>query len=321
MKKGKKIVLNDSSLNRYGFRVLTSGLTNLEEFRKNPVLLYMHFRDEGTADWCDYKPIGHWEDIEVVDDILSATPVFDECDELSKVVAAKFEAGTFNAASIGMRIIETSEDKDYILPGQRRATVTKWEILEASIVDIPANPNATRLYLLDYGTRRLTSPGIDVPLIKFESMNLKKAWKTVLAFLKITEDKAETTQLSEDHLMSIDAEMQRLQDENATLRSAKEKAEGDLAAKETELTKLTADLTAKNGEIKNLNESLATKDSEITALKEQVENLKKAPVTEESHLVPGGEGLSDESMAQFCQSKEADDFSAMAERLKNEGLI
>lgn len=94
-----------------------------------------------------------------------------------------------------------------------------------------------------------------------------------------------------------------------------------MAAKGAELTKLTADLEAKKGEIKNLNESLTTKDGEITALKEQVENLKKAPVTEESHLAPGGESQSDESLAQFCQSKEADNFSAMAERLKNEGLI
>ena len=43
----KRIILSDSSLNRYGFRVLTSGML-IEAFKKNPVMLYMHFRDEGS---------------------------------------------------------------------------------------------------------------------------------------------------------------------------------------------------------------------------------------------------------------------------------
>ena len=319
MKKGKKIVLTDSSLNRYGYRVLTSGITNLDEFRKNPVMLYMHFRDEGSQYWCDYKAIGHWEDIEVDGDTLSAVPVFDEVDELSRTIGAKFEAGTFNAASIGMRIIETSEDKSVIVQGQTRATVTKWELLEASIVDVPANPNATRLYFLNDGARSLA--GTDVPLLTPRSMNLKKAWKTVLAFLKISEDKAETTQLSDDNLQSIDAEMKRLQDENETLRSAKEKADGDLAAASANVTKLTADLQTKDGELSTLKNNLAAKDQEIASLKQQVDNLKKNPTPEEHHLAPKGDGGDDNSFEAFCQSKDADDYAAMSARLKEEGLI
>ena len=42
----KRIILSDSSLNRYGYRVLTAGLL-LEAFIDNPVMLYGHFRDEG----------------------------------------------------------------------------------------------------------------------------------------------------------------------------------------------------------------------------------------------------------------------------------
>lgn len=44
-------VLHDETVNTYGFRMLTSG-ANLEEFRKNPVILLNH------KDW--ELPIGRW---------------------------------------------------------------------------------------------------------------------------------------------------------------------------------------------------------------------------------------------------------------------
>ena len=88
----KRIILSDSSLNRYGYRVLTSGML-LEAFKKNPVMLYMHFRDEGSPIWGETKAIGHWEDIQLEGDVLSAIPVFDKVDQLSKDIAAKYEQG------------------------------------------------------------------------------------------------------------------------------------------------------------------------------------------------------------------------------------
>ena len=33
-------------------------------------MLYMHFRDEGSPYWGDYKAIGHWEDIQLNGDEL-----------------------------------------------------------------------------------------------------------------------------------------------------------------------------------------------------------------------------------------------------------
>lgn len=46
-------VLHDESVNTYGFRMLTSG-ANLEEFKKNPVMLLNH--DDYLADW----PVGKY---------------------------------------------------------------------------------------------------------------------------------------------------------------------------------------------------------------------------------------------------------------------
>ena len=138
----KRIILSDSSLNRYGYRVLTSGML-LEAFKKNPVMLYMHFRDEGSPIWGETKAIGHWEDIQLEGDVLSAIPVFDKVDQLSKDIAAKYEAGTYNAASVGIRIIATSANKDLLVPGQTRETVTESELMEASKNGLERILNAT----------------------------------------------------------------------------------------------------------------------------------------------------------------------------------
>ena len=124
-KKLKRCVLSDESINSYGYRVLTSGI-DLSAFRKNPLLLWGHYRDEGSACWCNYLPIGHWEDIEVKDGVLSACPVFDCTDELSQTICDKYEAGTLSASSIGFRIKATSSEKKHLLPGHGRFRTILW---------------------------------------------------------------------------------------------------------------------------------------------------------------------------------------------------
>lgn len=322
---GKRIILSDPSLNRYGYRVLTEGI-DISSFEKNPILLYMHFRDEGSSVWGNYKAIGHWKDIRVEDGVLSAEPVFDEVDELSKTVAAKFNAGTFNAASIGIRILATSGEKEFLVPGQTRETVTKCELLEASIVDVPANANAVRLY--DRSTSAYLAAGMDanaVPELKLLTtsvMNFKKKWKSVLAFLSIGEDKADATAITDEQLDSLDAELSRLQGENAQLKSDKEKAEGNLSTSANEVTTLKSDLSKKDGEISTLKTDLQKKEDEIMQLKEQVENLKKGPAGQDSPLSPKTEPGSEEKedLAAFCE-KNSSDYEALSARLKEEGLI
>lgn len=305
----RRVILSDSSLNRYGYRILTEGI-DLTSFRKNPLLLYMHLRDEGSPLWGQNKAIGHWKDIKVEDGVLSAEPVFDEVDELSKTIAAKFNAGTFNAASIGIRIIATSDEKKHLVPGQTRATVTKCELMEASIVDIPANANAVRLY--DRSTSVCLAAGMvnsEVPEIKtILPMNLKSKWKAVLAFLNIGEDKADETQLSVEQMESLNAEMERLQDENAQLKTKHSELETELNTAKEELTTLKADVTKKDGE--------------ISSLKEQVQNLKDSPSGDNGNLTPKNEPGAEEkeNLATFSD-KHADDYAALTARIKEEGLI
>ena len=317
----KRIILSDSSLNRYGYRVLTSGML-LEAFKKNPVMLYMHFRDEGSPIWGETKAIGHWEDIQLEGDVLSAIPVFDKVDQLSKDIAAKYEAGTYNAASVGIRIIATSANKDLLVPGQTRETVTESELMEASIVDIPANSNAVRLY--DRSTSVLLAAGMDtnsVPALSTTSfknkMTLKESWSAFLSFLNISQDKAVTTELSAENLDSLHNEFTRLKSDNSSLVQAKQEIDQKLSDATTEIATLKTTVSEKDQEIANLKTEASGKDSEITQLKEQVANLKKAPAPGEPVPAPKG---GKEELAAYCEEN-AGNYQGITERLKADGLL
>jgi hypothetical protein len=323
----KRIILSDSSLNRYGYRVLTSGML-IEAFKKNPVMLYMHFRDEGSPIWGETKAIGHWEDIQLDGDVLSAIPVFDKVDQLSKDIAAKYEAGTYNAASVGIRIIATSANKDLLVPGQTRETVTECELMEASIVDIPANSNAVRLY--DRSSSVFLAAGMDtntVPALTTttfnDKMNLKATWSAFLSFLNISKDNAETTELSAESLDSLHNEFSRLKSENGSLVQAKQDLDQKLANANTEITALKNTANEKDQEIATLKTEVRNKDTEITQLKEQVENLKKVPApggqTGPAPKTEPGEDAHEE-LATFCDKNEGN-YREITERLKDEGLL
>lgn len=321
-----RIILSDSSLNCYGYRVLTSGL-NIEAFKKNPVMLYMHFHDEGSPIWGNYKAIGHWEDIQINGDELSAIPVFDKVDDLSKEIAAKYEAGTFSAASIGIEVIARSSNEELLLPGQTRETVTEALVIEASIVDIPANRNAVRLY--DRTSSALLAAGMDTQVVpelpkpKPNVMKFNLSWKSLLGFLNVSDDKAETTELSAEDLGKLDAEMLRLKNENDSLVQAKKDIDEKLSAATAEVEKLKKDLEAKDTDISTLKSGSEQKDGEITQLKEQVNNLKGKPANEDGNLSPKTEpeGEDDQdTLAAFCD-KNASNYATVAEKLKAEGLI
>ena len=319
----KRIILSDSSLNRYGYRVLTSGM-DITAFKKNPVMLYMHLRDEGSPIWGESKAIGHWEDIQIDGDVLSAVPVFDCVDELSTTIKKKFEAGTYNAASVGIKILGTSNNKDLLVPGQTRETVTKCDLMEASIVDVPANGNAVRLYEKDSNSVYLAT-GMDkevVPEIKRKGMNLKSTWITVLALLGIAADKAESTELSAENIEALDNEMSRLTAENSTLVDAKKDVDEKLKNSQEEVTTLKSDITNKDAEIGTLKSSVEGKDKEIATLKKEVETLKSTPPVDNGGIAPKGEHGEEgkDDLAAFCQNFKGG-HAEMAAKLAEEGLI
>lgn len=172
------IVIHTEDLNSYGYWVKTDGM-DLSRWKKNPVMLWNHHRTwKGQDD--EVLPIGIGADLKIEQGKIIVTPEFDMDDEFAAKIARKYEKGHIRAASIGVSIVELSEDPKHLKPGQRRATVTKSVLLEFSLTDIPANANAVRLY--DDGGKMLTLSAdgdAGVPLInlsdetKNEPMELK----------------------------------------------------------------------------------------------------------------------------------------------------
>lgn len=160
---GKEAIITSNGLNSYGSRVLTEG-GDLRQYKRNPVLLFMHNRAFSREN----LPIGRMEGLRIDGDRLIGTPVFDLNDEFAKRIADKWENGFLRMLSAGIEIIETSSDAGVMLPGQTRPTITKWKLVEVSVVDIGANDEALRLYD-QAGTMLKLASGIDnevLPLLK-----------------------------------------------------------------------------------------------------------------------------------------------------------
>ena len=129
---GKRVRLTDDSLNSHGTRVITDGC-DTAQYERNPVLLYMHERG---------KVIGYMKDLRRDKGEITGEPVFDEASELSKQCKKQWEVGSLRMVSIGIDVLELSEDTDKLVSGQTAPTITKSRIFEVSVVDIGANDNA-----------------------------------------------------------------------------------------------------------------------------------------------------------------------------------
>lgn len=164
--------VSDESLNSHGFRILSSG-GDFTRFKQNPIALYNHMRPwKGTED--EILPIGTWSDLKVHDN-GDITALFnpDTEEEFSAKVAKKIEKKIIVAASVGILAMEWSEDPKHLLPGQKYATVTKWELREISPVDIPSNANAVCLYDPQGKAINLSDQGaIPIPKLK-EDLSIK----------------------------------------------------------------------------------------------------------------------------------------------------
>ena len=128
----KRVRISNDSLNSYGTRVLTSGM-NVEQYCRNPVLLYQHERGQ---------VIGYVKDLKVENDEVTGELMFDCASELSKRCKKQYEFGSLRMVSVGIDILELSEDKQHLVQGQTCPTITKSKLFEVSLVDIGANDDA-----------------------------------------------------------------------------------------------------------------------------------------------------------------------------------
>lgn len=154
----KQVIISTSALNSYGTRVLTSGM-DIEQYKRNPVLLWMHRRYSRED-----IPIGRIDDIHIDGDKIIGTPIFDMSDEFAAKIARKWEEGFLRMSSAGLTVIELSDAPEHLLPGQTRMTITKSKLDEVSIVDIGANDEALAIELYNVSGERITlSSGGECP--------------------------------------------------------------------------------------------------------------------------------------------------------------
>ena len=115
----------------------------LSSFKKNPVMLWSH--DSRSA-----PPIGVWKNVRVEKKSLLAIANFDEEDPFAALIEGKVRRGILNAVSVGFRPLEfefrdeekdAKEEKFFFRPP---ADFKKSELLEISIVAVPAHPKALR---------------------------------------------------------------------------------------------------------------------------------------------------------------------------------
>ncbi|KMQ70317.1 HK97 family phage prohead protease [Chryseobacterium koreense] len=131
-----KFVLNDETkVNQFGFRVSNAGL-DLDRFRANPVILDNHSMS-------NYSVLGRWENIQIEGNLLTAEAVFDDADPNAKEIARKVAAGFIKGSSLGLNPYSMS---NFVIAPDDTYDLVKSEVLEASIVPIPNNANAIKLY-------------------------------------------------------------------------------------------------------------------------------------------------------------------------------
>ena len=193
----RTVRISNSALNKFGFRMLTAG-AKLDQFQKNPLLLFMHFRPwRGTKD--EILPIGRIENVRVEGDDILGELVFDQTDEFAKKIEAKWDAGIYKMVSVGADPVEISDDPIYLLPGQTRSTVTKWVLDEVSVVDRGGNDDAIALYnstTKEFITLDDKSNLDFIPLINKSETKPEKNMKLVAIQLGLKEDATEAEVLA-----------------------------------------------------------------------------------------------------------------------------
>lgn len=204
----KRVRITNNSLNSYGTRVLTAGM-DVEQYCRNPVLLYMH--DRGNV-------IGYVKDLKVEGDEITGELMFDEASELSQRCKKQYEFGSLRMVSVGIDIKEMSESPEYLVEGQTRPTVTRSKLFEVSLVDVGANDDAIRL-TKDGATIELGKDGsCQIPLL---NNNIQTIQQMELKDFALMLGLAET------------ADEAAIKAEVATLKASKEEADQLRKEKET----------------------------------------------------------------------------------------
>lgn len=229
-----RVRLTNDSLNSYGTRVLTDGL-DIEQYNRNPVLLWMHQRGQ---------VIGTLTDIQKEHGEITAQLNFDEASELSQRCKKQWEFGSLRMVSVGIDILEWSNDPNLAVEGQTMATITKSKLTEVSVVDIGANDDAIRLNYQGQQLNLSAGGACPLPSLYNQSNQPQSTYPTemdtkVLALkLGLPEGADETAiyaKIDEIKATSTEVETLRAEKEAVIQREVESLVDGAVAEKKIEL--------------------------------------------------------------------------------------
>ena len=206
MNKAKRVRITNDRLNSYGTRVLTAGM-DVEQYERNPVLLYMHERG---------KVIGYVKDLKVEDGEVTGELMFDEASELSVRCKKQWEFGSLKMVSAGLDILETSEEAGLLVQGQTCPTITKSKLFEVSLVDVGANDDA--IVLQKDGRKITLGKDSECPLPMLNNNKKQKQMEQKQYALQLGLPETAT----EAEIAAKIRELTTAKQENETLRKEKE---------------------------------------------------------------------------------------------------
>ena len=263
-----EFILSDGeSTNSRGYRVEVSGIKP-ERFKANPVMLYGHDPD---------KVIGRWENIRIENNRLIATPVFDTDDPLGKEVARKVDSNFLRCASIGIMPLKLKYiDDEFVM--------TECELVEASIVSIPSDAGAVRLY-----NEKLEELSFDQVKTNFNFNNNNNNQKPIQmgeAIFKLSHKTAESLKLDADYTpkdveLAVAEKDREIEALNAKLKAAHKQAQTDYlnnavkAGKISEAERLSFEKMAEKGcfdDVKSMIDAKAESATETLADKVRKSN-------------------------------------------------
>lgn len=183
---------------------------DLKNFKKNPILLYMHDHT---------KPLGKatrvWLDKTGAKPILKFKGVISTATDYGKAAKQLMEEGILNSFSVGFRALE--------LDGN---TITKAELFEISLVSVPANPEARLL-----AAKSLEKAGFTDQIIK-DVVGEEEDKDEVIE--KLEKQLSETKEIAEKALATADAAVKGLQ------YLAPHRSKQEVVSKRLQLSKVVA---------------------------------------------------------------------------------
>ncbi len=225
-------VLNDESvITAHGFVVLNSG-GKFDRFRENPVMLDSH-------DECEV--IGRWLNLTVAGSKLQAESEFDVDDPDALKISGKVDRAFLKGASMGI-IINDAEMRNMPVLGYQ-IVVTDWELLEASIVGVPSNKAALRLYAKD-GKTVLAADEIKLSLDSIINQ------KQIMEKITLSGEAAKVLGLGkEPEITDLNAAIMEMSASLTAANNAKIKAEKELSDHQVKQATDLVELAVKEGRI------------------------------------------------------------------------